>query len=578
MSHTPKFDAKMKAVLDALTPGERTCALTGEKWMMTDEEIGWYKKFNVPPSPLSPFSRWIVLHNFSTGYQWWWNKHAETGKPVLTFHHPGSGIRVLPDVEWFEKDFSSIHIDWDASRNTFEQMRELQLNVPLIATGSFKIPENSVSLVSMGDQNSYFTLACESKDSFFATILLKGEECSEMVSVNTASQCHQVTHSRRVHGCRYVRESHDCIDSAFLFDCRNCESCFGATNQRNKKYLWFNEQLTKDEWLRRRKEVDLSCRDVVEEWSSRFVVLLKDDAVWPENFNEKSIDSIGEYLTESTNCRYCYNLEPGAVDNYWVAWGGISNGNAFTIGAFQGASHCYYSMNAGKSSGCLFSSRVIGCDGCEYCFASYHCKNCFGCFGLQRKQYCIFNKQYTEEEYWQKLDEIKCTMVDRGEYGQFFPPSMASSWKELSGAHLYCLVPLEQLSTFGVTSFEQCADGACGPDLAGSEILTPEQVPNCIREIDDSWTKRPIFDPVANRRFAFLKPELDHYRKFGIAPPNAYFVRRMSGLHEQMQAAAFETRPCAKCGKELMTSKIAAHPDRRVYCKDDYLQYLEERG
>ena len=31
MSNTPNYDAKIKAILDALTPGERTCVITGEK-------------------------------------------------------------------------------------------------------------------------------------------------------------------------------------------------------------------------------------------------------------------------------------------------------------------------------------------------------------------------------------------------------------------------------------------------------------------------------------------------------------------------------------------------------------------
>ena len=40
MSKTPNYDAKVKTILDTLEPGERTCELTGEKWEMTEEEIG----------------------------------------------------------------------------------------------------------------------------------------------------------------------------------------------------------------------------------------------------------------------------------------------------------------------------------------------------------------------------------------------------------------------------------------------------------------------------------------------------------------------------------------------------------
>ena len=38
-SKTPKYDAKVKEILDATKPGERTCELSGQKWDMSEEEI-----------------------------------------------------------------------------------------------------------------------------------------------------------------------------------------------------------------------------------------------------------------------------------------------------------------------------------------------------------------------------------------------------------------------------------------------------------------------------------------------------------------------------------------------------------
>ena len=39
------------------------------------------------------------------------------------------------------------------------------------------------------------------------------------------------------------------------------------------------------------------------------------------------------------------------------------------------------------------------------------------CFGLQNKSYCVLNKQYSKEEYFKIIDEIKTEMLERGEYG-----------------------------------------------------------------------------------------------------------------------------------------------------------------
>ena len=100
MSHTPHYDEKIKVILDALQPGERVCVVTGEKWIMDEREIDWYRKFNVPPSHYSPLTRMRLLTNTFSGGQWWYNRHAETGKPIICGIHPGTGVRVLPDKEW----------------------------------------------------------------------------------------------------------------------------------------------------------------------------------------------------------------------------------------------------------------------------------------------------------------------------------------------------------------------------------------------------------------------------------------------------------------------------------------------
>ena len=51
--------------------------------------------------------------------------------------------------------------------------------------------------------------------------------------------------------------------------------------------------------------------------------------------------------------------------------------------------------------------------------------NCFGCVGLNHKQYCILNKQYTREEYEELVPRIIEHMMKTGEWGEFFPSSLS---------------------------------------------------------------------------------------------------------------------------------------------------------
>ncbi|MBI4598775.1 hypothetical protein HY734_01095 [Candidatus Uhrbacteria bacterium] len=579
MSKTPNYDAKIQPILNALQPGERTCAITGETWTMTDEEIGWYKKFNVPAPDISPNTRWKWQGYYDVGYQFWWNRHAETGKPVLSFHHPATGVRVLPDAEWFARDFAEISVGYDRTRPFFDQMRELQLKVPLFATFNTVPPENSLALMSLGDRDSYFTFACKSARCFYMAGAFNTEDSSEVFLSIDCTRSHHVVHSDRIYNCRYVRESFDCMDSAFLFDCRNCRNCFGATNKRNAQYLWFNEQLTKEEWERRRAEVDFGRRSVVEACTERFERMLREQAVWPENFNGTNADSTGDYLDGCTRTSFGFSSEKGPVDNYWSSWlYGAPQGTAFCWGAFN-CSEEFLCVSSPESSKLKMSYRSQRCEDSEYLYACVDLKNCFGCVGLKKRQFCILNKQYTEDEYWWIVDEIKCGMLERGEYGNYFPTSMASTYVPESGAVLYAGASDEDLRKLGGPVFDPEAEDAMGKDRVDlSKARRIEDVPDSIDDLTDDWIGVPIFDPEANRPFSILKPEAEYYRRERIAPPARHFISRMKALSFSAQKAQLEYRACAVCSAKLLTSANLCYPNRKIYCMKDYLAFVEKNG
>jgi hypothetical protein len=483
MSKTPNYDAAVKKILDVTEPGERICVLTGEKWLMTEEEIGWYKKFNVPPSTRSPKARWLSMAHFSTGYQWWWNKHFDTGEPVLTFIHPASDIKVLPDKEWFSRDFSAVTLDYDLEKSFFTQLRILQEKIPMAATSTVVPAENSIAQASFGDQDSYFVLASRSKSSFYSSLLLDAENCSDCLTGMNLIDCNNVIHSERLHNCRYARESYDCLNCFFVFDCRNCEHCFGATNQRNKKYLWFNEQLSQAEYEQRLAQVDLGSRRQVKQWNAKFDQFLQNNTVWPQGFNEKVSNSVGDYLRGSVDCNFCFNIN-GGQHSYWCGFcTGSAEDSAFSWG-LNGSTDCYLCLLAPQSSKCKFCWRCIACDSCEYSVNCYNCQNCFACVGLQRKSFCIFNKQYSEEEYWKKLDEIKCRLLSTGDYGLFLPLSSSGACVYLGGGETFTTFTAEEIISFGALPFKPRDLGACGfEESAVAEMKKQKDIPDNINDL-----------------------------------------------------------------------------------------------
>lgn len=575
MSHTPTFDAKMKAILDAAKPGERVCELTGEKWLMTDEEIGWYKKFNVPPSKRSPLARTRLRCGFWTGFSWWNHKDPNTGKTLISYVHPATGLKVLADKEWHANDFSSIYREVDPSKSFFDQFRELQLRIPYPASRNVVEPENSIAAVSMGDRNSYFVLGCKSEDSLFS-IWVDGLSHSAMVNnAKNIVNSYFVDNARNVHNSVYVRDSADVINSAFIFLSVDVDSCFGATNAYHKKYIWFDEQLTKGEWERRRAEVDFSCRKTYEAYLEKFHELVA-HTVWPENMSDRVENVTGEYNYDSHDLSQCYSCVHQSSNLFWCNYAVDGHDSAFSTPVYSDL--CYEGDNSFHSHDIKFSYGSYRCQSMEYCFLNYDCENCFGCVGLQKKKFHIFNKPYAETEYWKKVDEIKCAMLDRGEYGNFFPLSFSPSYFGQSGAVLYYAATPEMWEQLGGGPFDPESAGAIGELEVAANMKKSGDIPDCIDAVtDEEWASVPIFDEKNGRRFAFLKPELAFYRERHQAPPNIHFVHRILNLLRETNTGVMEEVVCAKCGTSILVAKNLAYPKRMVYCQDCYVQFLETK-
>jgi len=580
MSKTPNYDAAVKTIFDATQPGERTCEITGEKWLMTEEEIFWYKKFNVPPSKRAPITRLRHLACFWLSFQWWWNKHPETGKPILSFIHPASGIKVLPGKEWYQKDFVSEGRDLNVQEFLFPQLKELQLSVPYLADRNAKEPQNSIAQFSFGDVDSTFVMFCNSKRCLFSEFSFNIEDSAEILNSANITNCYNVVNSRRLNNCRFIRECFDCLNSYFLFDCRNCEFCFGATNQRNKKYLWFNEQLTKEEWEIRFAEINFHDRRVADKYFGQFEDLIVNHAVWPENFNEKAEGCVGEYLVGVSRVYQGFMCADGAHDCYWIS--GLTGevfDLAFCGGAFN-CNTCYYVANCERSVNLKFCDKCIDSQRLEYCLQCINCEDCFACVGLRRKRFCILNKQYIEEEYWRKIDELKCAMLERGEYGEFLPAKMAHDTYELGCAEIFYVAPKNFGQLINGKDFLPESAGAVGAELDDDEKLHDTSlIPDLLEDMtEERWKGVAFYDPIQKRRFVFTAAEVDYLKRYGIAPSKHHFITRMWDLYKTSNTGKLEPQECKKCREKITVGYNAKYPIRTVFCKACYLKYLEEKN
>ena len=117
-----------------------------------------------------------------------------------------------------------------------------------------------------------------------------------------------------------------------------------------------------------------------------------------------------------TNCHYCTNL--GDCKNCYLVRGAINTEDSAYLIWDYGSKQCMDSHMTTKCElcyGCVNTENCyktffsVDCTDCQEMIFSKDCvgcNNCFGCFGLRSKSYCIFNEQYTKEEYQRKLQEM----------------------------------------------------------------------------------------------------------------------------------------------------------------------------
>lgn len=104
------------------------------------------------------------------------------------------------------------------------------------------------------------------------------------------------------------------------------------------------------------------------------------------------------------NCYLCFRMTGGEDSAYLNI---ITDGkSSFDCTSLYHSELCYDSVLVNKSYGVFYS---INCDSCQNVWFSRDlsgCSNCIGCINLRSKQYCIFNEQYTKEEYNKKFAEF----------------------------------------------------------------------------------------------------------------------------------------------------------------------------
>jgi hypothetical protein len=121
--------------------------------------------------------------------------------------------------------------------------------------------------------------------------------------------------------------------------------------------------------------------------------------------NKKSVKSdYCNYSLENKNCYLCFGGHYNEDCGYsWFTWKDKECYDCLRVLKSELSYECNFADNLYK---CMFLEYSFDCVECAYGYDLRGCQNCTLSTGLRNKQYCFMNKQYSKEEYMEKVSEL----------------------------------------------------------------------------------------------------------------------------------------------------------------------------
>jgi hypothetical protein len=570
MENTPLFNLKIKGALSQIHPGIKICQETGEQFLIREEDIAFYKKMLVPAPIVAPWVRFRnLLAHGSPPDELFKIKSTLSDKEIITNIDPKPNMPVYSEEEWFSDvwDAADYGITYNFAQGFFEQFHALRLQVPrackLPDAGSVNSPW---AIGGVHLKNCYMVSAgLESENILYSASVIKSRDSMEIFFSDNCELGYQLFQCKYCYKSSFLDSCENCINCTFGFDLKNCENCFGCVNLRHKKYNFFNKQLTKDEYEKRLKDIDLGSRKESNQWQKEFAKFYKNNAV-RENLQLKNTQNvIGDNSVECNSCYDCYDSY-NIQDSAYV-FRGMNVRDSYDIMGGYNVEKCIGLCAADAYNGKYCTEAIYNSSNLEYCELCYNSENCFGCVGLRNKKFHILNKQYSEQEYWQLVDKIKCDMLKRGEYGQILPLKYLIYGYNLTWANIIFPIAEDKAMTMKLPWHTQ----EINPINQGTEALS---LPDNIKDAKADIIGKILICSETKRLFKIVEQEFDFYKKMNLPLPISHFLVRRKKLYKKLRIPKLINSNCTRCNKQiLIRGPIEAQTAKNV-CSDCYLKII----
>ena len=553
----------------------QSCTNCGQSFEVTADEIEFYeqispefngKKYSIPTPKKCPDCRMQARMGWCNERFLYHNTCAKTGKPLISEIHPDNPIKVWNFKDWWSDAFSALdygrEIDWN--RSILEQLHELRLATPHSCVLTDSENENSDYTHHAGHEKNCYLMFHTSfaEDCMYGYGVKKAKSCVDNYYCHGSELCYECVDVKECYGLKWSQDCINCSTSAFLRDCIGCQDCLLCVGLRNKKHCILNEQLSKEEYEKRKADLNLGSHAQVKMLREKFKeIQLKHPFECVRS--EMAENCVGNNLYRAKDCFWCFDSSDLEGCKYCAQ---LQMDSKFCQDIYQfgiGIELCYNCTMIGyQIYNCAFCYDLLdGCNNLFYCISSFASKNSIACFGLRHHEYCILNKQYTKEEYEELAPKVIEKMMADGEWGEGLPLQMSQSAYNESSADLWYPLSKEEIEAKGLRFQNQDEqEQYMGPQV---------EVPDDIKDVDDSICEKILLCEESGKPYKVVPQELKYYKRHGIPVPRRAFNQRHKDRFNMRNPRNFWPRNCDKCNVEIQSPYSPNQPEI-VYCKDCY--------
>jgi hypothetical protein len=559
----------------------KSCQNCKKDFTIKLEDFNFYEKIKVPPPTWCPECRLVRR-------MMWRNERSLFRRPnsakskeesIITVYHPEQKLKVYDRETWWGDSWDPCDygVDYDFSRSFFEQFKELMDRVPHLALYDSKSINSRFCNTTVEQKNGYLNSAgWSSEDCMFCNRLWRCKFTLDSYTSFSTEFCYENVYCTDCNKVFFSRESEGCLDSYFLYDCRNCSDCILCTNLRNKSYCIENVQYTREEYLSKKEALGLNTRSGIEKCKLVFKKL------WAQALHKhlkltNTVNIVGDQVADSRNGFQIFDFRDGVENSKFASWGAKGLKDSYDVGPGSGDSSelCYEGVSVGvQNSEVRFGAIVWYSSDVWYSYMMNNCHHCFGCAEMNAKQYCIFNKQYTKEEYEKLVPQIieqmkQITYTDRKGrvygFGEYFPPELSLfAYNETIAQDYFPISP--QVASNLDFLWREYVPNIYKTTTKGQDL------PDDIEDVDDSILEQVIECEITQKPFKITPDELSFYKRLSLPLPSIHPDERHNRRLKLRNPMVLRKRMCYFGDKEVDTTYLPVEygGPEKVLCESCY--------